>query len=92
MSKKKYNHLHKYKRIKRGQQTIFKCMLPGCAHFLDWSLAENALCQCNRCNESMILDKRKMDLVKPHCDMCVRHKDTKKVENVQKLAELFSGE
>lgn len=90
MSKRKYNHLHKYKKVMRGKQTVFKCMQPGCPHFIDYNLAENALCACNRCDESMILTRVKMQLVKPHCDNCVKRKDPVKVDRINKLAELFA--
>lgn len=85
----KYTHLHRYTKVKLGDNgfTVFKCNRPGCAHYIRTELAEGRLCICNRCDKEMILDKRAMQLKKPHCSECV--KSTKKA-TIKTLEEFLA--
>lgn len=89
MAKKKADHLHIYKKKVLGTNgfKVFKCMKPGCTHYVRVDLAENALCACNRCGEAMVLTKAAMQLVKPHCPDCTKSTKTKKLENLDDFLE-----
>lgn len=88
------NHLHRYKKINIGNGKsgrdfiVFKCMRPACTHYIPVHLSEGKLCECNRCNEPMLLTKAAMQLTKPHCINCVKR--TKKADEVAKIAEFLS--
>lgn len=83
---RKAKHLHKYKRVDLGNKFIvFKCMLPACSHYIRKDLAENKLCQCNRCEKAMLLDKRAMLLVKPHCEECIHRIDQDRHDRLKGL-------
>ena len=75
MSKRKFDHLHKYKRFNIGasgkEYLVFRCMMPGCTHYVPVEQALGRPCVCNRCNEPMILNKESVKLSKPHCANCV---------------------
>jgi len=88
MTKKMANHLHQYMRVTLGKDyVVFRCMKPGCTHYIDIKLAPNRLCECNRCGEPMVLGKYAMSLVRPHCDNCIEKKDS---ADINKLGELFT--
>ncbi len=75
MSKKYPDHLHKYKRIDLGNKfMVYKCQRPGCSHYVPIKLSEGKLCECNRCNQPMIMTKATMDLARPHCIDCTKRK------------------
>lgn len=70
---KKPGHLHIYKRVKLGKNyLVYKCQVPGCAHYRQVELCENARIACYICKQEMVLTKDKMELAKPHCDSCTK--------------------
>ena len=90
---KKYDHLHKYKRVKMGKShIILRCMLPLCSHYLPHiNLALGKMCACATCGEAMIIDKVSIKHANPHCDKCIkrRPKELKDVQIEQKLEEFL---
>jgi len=90
---KKYNHLHKYKRTKLGDKgyIVFRCMVPGCNHYMRKELFVGTLCRCWRCEEPMVINSYMLRLVKPHCAACTKKKDKTHHKDVDKLTELFEG-
>lgn len=70
--------VHQYvrKELKRKMTdepyVIFRCMIPGCTHYLREELAEGQKSICNRCGKDFILTKAAMELKKPHCVECTR--------------------
>ena len=95
------NHtVHKYikKRIgdKKDPYTVWKCMLPGCTHYIKYELGENRFTVCWRCGATTTLDKILMDLTRPHCHRCTRRsKKTEEsdipIDGIQLLTDLFKG-
>ena len=80
---KKDNHIHRYERKPLGNKgyKIFKCMVPGCTHYIDVKMGEGRICECNRCHKPFVLDRRAMKLAKPHCLDCVeKTSDDRKIE------------
>lgn len=91
---------HKYikKRIgnKANPYTVWKCMLPGCTHYIKYELGENRHTICWRCGDITTLDKLKMELTRPHCVKCT--KGVKKegdqeipLDGIKMLSDLFKG-
>lgn len=80
MTTKRKKHLHKYQRVNIGSKTkpylVYRCMKPGCTHYITPKLALNRACECNRCGKIMVLTKEALTLVKPHCAGCVERKDS----------------
>ena len=81
-------HTHKYRRSTLGMKKwkIYKCVLPGCTHYIDASLIQNRISICWRCEEPFVIDKRLSELAKPHCHKCTEKK-AKPAENVLKFLE-----
>lgn len=71
-------HVHKYRRFLIGDNDhiIFRCMIPGCSHFLPTKeLAIGALSQCwGECGEVVELNylhtNPKHSAAKPLCEAC----------------------
>jgi hypothetical protein len=75
--------LHRYIKVNIGRKKdyiVFRCQNAGCNHYVPRTLAENKVCQCNRCGEVMKLDSRAMLLEKPHCIDCVESRNKPEVD------------
>lgn len=91
------NHLHRYKKVNLGENgkefLVYKCMKPACSHYVPMTLAEGKLCECNRCNEPMIITKATLrhssnkPMSKPHCVNCIQRR---KSADVEAVAEFLS--
>lgn len=99
MSKKKADHLHKYKRVNlsktQGERYwIYKCVKPGCPHYIPVTLSEGQICECNKCDQIMIISKatltggyRRSPLVKPHCPDCSKTAQSPQVNAIALFLE-----
>lgn len=78
MAQRKAHHgPHKYRRIIYGKNEtpIYRCLLPGCLHYIgeDFILGQTSL--CNRCGGVFVIGKAMLfprKIVKPHCEGCNR--------------------
>jgi hypothetical protein len=71
----KKNHVHKYLRVihnKPPGYTVFKCVIPGCAHSLRKELMIARECICWRCGGVMILGTPDVEMKKPRHFECRR--------------------
>jgi len=70
-----------------------KCQKLGCSHYQHMNskfsipILLNSLAECNRCHEPFILDKRALQMEKPCCIDCIKHK--KETKEKVKSAEAF---
>ena len=91
------NHLHRYQRftLKDSGKDIFRCVLPGCRHYLFEQFALGQHSECNRCAREFVLNRENMELRKPHCIDCTKgRKGTKKprtADILESLDDLLSG-
>ena len=97
----KIEHLHRYKKVNLSRDKdkpyiVYKCTKPTCSHYVPLELAEGKLCECNRCNEPMIINKQVLTgssnrpMTLPHCAGCVKRKKGTDA-NVAAIAEFLSG-
>jgi len=78
-------HIHKYQRDKLGKKhIIYRCVIPGCTHYVSRKMAKNRLSICHVCNEPMIIDSFAITLAKPHHNEC-----TKKSTRFNKLKDII---
>jgi hypothetical protein len=73
---------HKYRRIQwRSRQvkgepyTIFKCMLPGCTHYVPRDLVVGNESLCWVCGKTFQMTYASTYLAKPHCPNCIKGKE-----------------
>lgn len=93
MTKKKDEHIHKFKKVNISTNPnkpylVFKCIKPTCAYYISVALALNKLCECNRCHETMILSKDALILVLPHCSKCTKRRSGKG-DDVEQITEFL---
>ena len=90
-------HIHKYQLRKLGKDktyVVYACMLPGCNHYLEVSLAFGKETICWRCGNICTIPLRQTgrELVKPHCVKCTKvypqHRKDKPQIDVGKLEDL----
>jgi hypothetical protein len=73
-------HLHKYKKVNLSRNPgrkpfwVYKCIKPACTHYIRVELAENKLCECNRCGQTMLIGKQTLQLTLVHCNECTKKK------------------
>ncbi len=106
MPRAKRSHLgpHKFLRIKYKRRdgtdyVIFKCQIAGCSSHKPAALLVGEACECWKCGRAFQLNKRTLQLAKPHCVVCTgrsnafpkgkEHVDIKKVE--ENLDALLGG-
>lgn len=81
----KIKHLHKYRKInlsatKDKTYFVYKCIKAGCSHYIPLHLAEGALCECNRCEQPMLIGREQLKgsqvraMAYPHCVDCIKRK------------------
>lgn len=74
---------HKYQRVElksrqkgsRGEPyTIFRCMIPGCTHYVPRDLVIGNMSICWRCGQEFQMTAASTYLKKPHCSACTESK------------------
>jgi hypothetical protein len=82
-------HYHVYKRVKWGKKKtpIYRCILPGCTHYVLPEMLENRVAACPVCSKPYVIDIRKTTLKRPHCDNCRTRVDTKHHQEILEKAE-----
>ena len=87
MAKKK--HVHKYRRTTLGMKKwkIFRCIKPGCSHYIDAGLIIGKISVCPRCGDPFIIDKSLSLLALPHCHECT----VKKKLPDRKITDFIEG-
>lgn len=89
----KYDHIHKYELKKLGKYEVYKCMQPGCRHYIAKGLAENRLSICWKCSEAFVLMKEVMHMHKPKCQECRgKAKKVATVKQLDRLGELLNSD
>lgn len=88
---KKYNHLHKYKRVDLakhdGEYIVFKCQEAGCAHYVPKTIAEGKIGRCNKCNEPFALTKVSLNHKFPHCEACIKRPKADEIKDLGNLLD-----
>jgi hypothetical protein len=65
-------HVHKYKRVKIGKKRdyeIYRCMIPGCTHYINAELIENRESICWLCDKVFVITPH-LYRIKPICEDC----------------------
>lgn len=65
-------HAHRYVRVRLGKNdyTVFRCVRPGCAHYVRQELVIGKIAQCWRCDDEFVMNQKTALLKKPHCAKC----------------------
>lgn len=64
-------HVHRYMRTRPRNEIIWKCMLPGCTHFIPLNITvigRNSICW--ECGEVFTMEEHHLNQEMPKCDTC----------------------
>lgn len=96
----KHNHIHRYKKLDLSrtpgkEYLVYRCTKPVCTHYIPIDQAEGKICECNVCNEMMVITKEvlthsngRKPMAKPRCINCIKRKSQPQVDA---LAEFIKG-
>lgn len=106
----KAQHIHRFQRVNLGKETydrktktykkekyiVFRCIKPGCPHYIRQRLLLNRVAECNICGEPFIISKQAVLMAKPHCANCTKRKPStiaklKAAEEAMKLLGLIES-
>lgn len=77
-------HTHRYERDTYGKNgyIIYKCVLPGCSHYVSKELALNKEGLCSSCENKILITKTMIhnDVRYPRCEKCKLEKEMLKEE------------
>ncbi|SRR6266705_2454268 len=70
----KKEHAHRYMRVKLGKKgyTVYRCVKPGCSHYVNAALVLGKMYECWRCGREYPMNQKTAQLKKPHCASCTR--------------------
>ena len=86
-------HTHKYKRVKWGPKKtlIYRCMLPGCRHYLAAQFIEGKTAVCWKCGGIFIVTSQSLRRVKLVCHECLGTHKIIGEEDKSKFNQLLDG-
>lgn len=64
-------HVHRYMRTRPRNEIIWKCMLPGCSHYIPLNttvIGRNSICW--ECGEVFTMEEHHLRQEMPNCDTC----------------------
>lgn len=72
MATKKYNHHHKYFKLKHAK--IYRCLVPGCPHQITggYALLVGRSAECPYCGTIYVITYSTSRLAKLHCGKCTK--------------------
>lgn len=77
-------HIHQYRRAKLGKEyEIYKCAIPGCAHYISSDLIIGKKNVCWRCGDVHFIVRK---LAKPHCPKCTKSSEVRE-ESYREIRE-----
>jgi len=68
------HNIHKYMKVNGKESVIYRCMEPGCSHWIRSIFIVNRIAKCWYCGNNFIITKELARLTKPHCDNCTNKK------------------
>lgn len=87
-------HQYVKAKLKPSGRIIYRCVIPGCTHYLFEEVVAGQQSICNRCEKEFVLTKAAMKRSKPHCLECTRGREREgpKVTDVlTNLNDLLKG-
>lgn len=87
------DHIHTYERPV-WRKTIYRCVDPGCSHYINKKLLLGKYAKCPECGSQFILNREKLLRARPKCDFCsntAKSRELKQVAANTKLQEIFDS-
>ena len=97
MKRKVHSSAHMYKRVVWGKKDkpsiIYKCIIPGCTHYMHRAIVEGSICLCNRCKRKEVVITKAIisrNIVKIHCPACTRNTWNRKEDTGPSISDVQS--
>lgn len=85
--KKEMHQVHKYKRVTTDKdKEIYKCVLPGCPHYISPDLVLGRFSECWECKMTFIMNEKSITRLKPKCNTCITRRGEMMLANRKKVA------
>lgn len=85
--------IHQYMRIKGKNSVMYRCMLPGCSHYIMGQFIVNKIALCPYCGENFLVTYDLARRKRVHCADCMKSKKDKiKVEEVTNFLDELKEE
>lgn len=85
---KQDTHIHQYLRKILKTSTVYRCVLPGCRHYLRAFQIIGQIGKCWYCGRDFLITRDLARREKVHCANCTKGKKVKAEELVDFLTEL----
>jgi hypothetical protein len=88
-----HNHIHRYRKLdlsrtKGKPYLVYSCIKPTCTHYLPIEQTLGKVCECNICNEPMIITKETLThshggpMARPRCTGCIKRKNAPQMDAI----------
>lgn len=67
-------HIHQYKRVKVKDSTVYRCILPNCAHYIGKAFIINRVAKCPYCGNEYLITRELARRETLHCQNCTKGK------------------
>lgn len=82
------HEIHQYKKVELENSTVYRCMKPGCSHYVRKPFITNRIAECPYCGQNYIITNELAKLTTLHCAACTKSKKVKPDEVVEFLVNL----
>lgn len=74
--------IHQYKRVKGKNSVMYRCVLPGCSHYVRDIFIVGRIAKCPYCGENFLVTNELARRKTLHCEDCTSRKSAIKPEEV----------
>lgn len=64
------HEIHQYKKVTLEKSVVYRCMLPGCSHYVRKAFIVNRISKCPFCGKDYLITAKIALLETLHCDDC----------------------
>lgn len=61
--------------VRQGGTPVYKCMIPGCTHYISRDLVQGRYSICWVCDKQMVMTSQSVTMVRPRHFECMKRKE-----------------
>ena len=77
--------IHQYRRVKLTNSIVYRCVLPGCTHYIRPQFIINQIALCPYCGNNYLISRELSRREVLHCADCTKGKKIKVEDNIEFL-------
>lgn len=86
------HEVHQYKRVNLEKSIVYRCVIPGCSHYVRKAFIINRIAVCPYCGKNYVITPKIAQLKTLHCNDCTNSKKIKPEEVNEFLVDLSTSE